>query len=473
MRAIGYFRIEADTMQAVSPYLADQEAAFRYLCQEREYQTAITFVEVDPPGEVSSAEYQRMLDYIRMQGETLLVVVKSVAHINPDPQEAVHCLLELEGLEAKVLLTDEASADPLEVALQTWSAQRQGEEKGQRVKEAMRMRAIKGRGLGKPPFGYRVGADKKLEIVPQEAATVVLIYQLYLQENMGFRLITRYLNERGIATRRGGRWSIVGIRDVLRNRVYLGTYSRFGIRIPESHAAIIPTHVFSQVQEKLRAKPKPQGYGQRSHFLLSGLVYCGSCGNRMIGGSRRESWIRRKDKGRSEAEYRYYQCQSRTNQSVCQYHTRRAPDLESQVMETLHKLDSMEVLERWLELHLPSEDRTSELPQLKGRLVALERKFRGNLDQATGGAISLDKLRDVGGELIRERGILKQRLALLNAEARGELTEKECRELFLSRLRGIREQWEAMTILTRKALLQGVINRVVVYDDRIETLIRV
>ena len=473
MRAIGYFRIEADAMQAVSPSLADQEVAFRYLCQERGYQTAITFVEVDPPGEVSSAEYQRMLDYIRRQEEALLVVVTSVPYLNPDPQEAACCLLELEDLESKVVLTDQASADPLEAALQTWSAQRQEDEKGERVKEAMRMRAVKGRGLGKPPFGYRVGADKKLEIVPQEAATVVLIYQLYLQENMGFRLIARYLNEREITTRRGGRWSIVGIRDILRNRAYLGTYARFGIRVPESHAAIIPTHVFSQVQEKLRAKPKPQGYGQRSHFLLSGLVYCGSCGNRMIGGSRRESWIRRKDKGRSEAEYRYYQCQSRTNQSVCQYHTRRAADLERQVMETLHKLDSIEALERWLELHLPSEDRTSELPQLKKRLVALERKFRGSLVQAAGGVISLDKLRDIGGELIRERRILKQRLALLNAEARGELTEKERRELFLSRLMEIREQWEAMTILTRKVWLQDVIDRVVVYDDRIETLLRV
>ena len=473
MRAIGYFRIEADAMQAVSPSLAAQEAAFRRLCQERGYQTAITFLEVDPRGEISSAEYQRMLDYIRRQGEALFVVVKSVAHLNPDPQEAARCLLELEGLGAKVLLTDEASADPLKVALQTWSAQRKGEGKGERVKEAMLMRAVKGRGLGKPPFGYRVGGDKKLEIVPQEAATVVLIYQLYLQENMGFRLIARYLNERGITTRRGGRWSIVGIRDILRNRAYLGTYARFGIRVPGSHAAIIPAHVFGKVQEQLSAKRKPQGYRQRSLFLLSGLVYCGSCGNRMIGVSRRESWIRRKDKGRSEAEYRYYQCQSRTNQSVCQYHTKRAEDLERQVVETLHKLDSIEVLEQWLELYPPPEDRTSELPQLERRLVALERKFRASLDKAARGIISLDKLRDIGGKLIRERRILKHRLALLDAEVRGELTEKERREQFLSRLRTIRELWETMAILTRKALLQDVIDRVVVYDDRIETRLRV
>ena len=472
MRAIGYFRAEVDPMQGVSPSLVEQEAAFRRFCHERDYQMAITFVETDGVGETGNAEYQRMLDYIRRQDEPFLVAVKSLTHLNPDPEEAVCWLLELEGLGAKVVLVDEDSTDPLEAALRVWSAQRQVGERGDKVKEAMRMRAVQGRGLGRPPFGYRVGADKKLEVVPEEADTVELIYQLYLQ-NMGFRLIARYLNERGIATRKGGRWSIVGIRDILRNRAYLGTYSRFGIRVPASHASIIPSHIFDKVQEQLSAKPKPKGYGRRSPFLLSGLLYCGSCGNRMIGVSRRESWIRRKDKERGEGEYRYYQCQSRTNQSFCQYHTRRAGDLEGLVMATLGKLDSLEALERWLELHPPPKDSTAEIPLLRRRLVALERKFRRKLNQAARGAIPLEKLRAIGGELVRERRILERSLAVLAAEARGELTGKERQEHFLSRLSEIRERWGTLTFSTRKALLQDVIDHVVVYDDRIETLLRV
>ena len=472
MRAIGYFRAEADPVQGVSPSLAEQEAAFRLFCRQRDYQMAITFVETDGADETGSAEYQRMLDYIRKQGEPFLVAVKSLTHLNPDLEEAVRWLLELEDLGAKVVLIDEDSTDPLEAALQMWSAQRQVGERGEKVKEAMRMRAIQGRGLGRPPFGYRVGADKKLEVVPEEADTVELIYQLYLQ-NMGFRLIARYLNERGIATRKGGRWSIVGIRDILRNRAYLGTYARFGIRVPASHTPIIPTHIFDKVQEQLSAKPKPEGYGRRSPFLLSGLLYCGSCGNRMIGVSRHESWSRRKDEERGEGEYRYYQCQSRTNQSFCQYHTQKAEDLDRLVMATLGNLDSPEALEQWLELHPSPKDRTAELPLLRGRLVALERKLRRNLNQAARGAIPLEKLRAMGGEMVRERRILERSLAVLAAEARGELTEKARREHFLSRLREIREQWGALTVSERKAVLQDVIDQVVVYDERVETLLRV
>jgi len=473
MKAIGYFRVEADPAIGFPPSLAEQEAAYRRLCREGDYQTAITFVEVDSPGEIGSAEYQRMLDHIRNETENLLVVVKSIAHFNPDPQQAARWILELEELGVRVLLTNGDAAEPLEAALQAWRARFQGEERGEKVKEAMRIKAVKGRGLGKPPFGYRIGADKKLEIVPVEADTVELIYRLYLEDNMGFRLIARYLNERGIATRKSGRWSVVGIRDILRNRTYLGTYSRFGIRVPESHDAIIPSHIFRKAQEQLSTRSKQGGYAPRLPFLLSGLLYCGYCGNRMTGVSRREHWIRSKDKGQGEARYRYYQCQSRTNQSVCQYHTRRAQELEATVRAILERFDSLEVLRKWMELRPQAEERASERPQLEGKLGALEKKFRRSLDQAARGVISVDKMRTMGRDLVRERWILKERLALLEAGARGELSETEHEEHFLARIMEICDRWGAMTVPEMKALLQDVIERIVVYDERVETLLRV
>jgi DNA invertase Pin-like site-specific DNA recombinase len=469
MKTIGYFRVKAEIATRDSS-LAEQEQAFSQFCEERGHQPATNFFDVDSGDKVGLAEYQRMLGYVREEGEGLLVVVKSLDCLHPHSQQAVRCLLELEGLGARVICIDDELADPLEVALKGWSAQKG--ERGEQVKEAMSLRAIKGRALGKPPFGYRVGADKKLEIVPEEAATVALIYQLYLQENMGLRRLARYLNEQGITTRKGGRWSIVGIRDILRNRAYLGTYSRFGIRVPDSHPSIIPSHIFRRVQEQFDSKPKPVGYVQRSPFLLSGLAYCGYCGNKMIGVSRHESWTRRRDGGKSRGEYRYYQCQSRTNQSACQYHTRRAEELESTVLATLGRLRSPEALKRWAEQHPPIEERMSQRPLLERRLGTLERKFRGYLDQASRGAISLERLRAMGGELVRERQIMVQRLALLEDEERGELTEKERREHLLQALGEIHERWGAMTFAAKKALLQDVIDRITVYDDRVETLLR-
>ena len=100
-----------------------------------------------------------------------------------------------------------------------------------RVRAAMRRKAVKGEVLGRPPYGYKVGSARRLELVPEEAVVVRYIFRLYLQEDMGIRLIARRLNEEGLKTRRGGNWSMVSIRDILRNRAYLGTYSRFDVHV--------------------------------------------------------------------------------------------------------------------------------------------------------------------------------------------------------------------------------------------------
>lgn len=473
MRAIGYFRVTSDIQQGVPSPLVELEEGFFQFCQERGYQPITTFVDVDSVDKISCAQYQHMLSYIRGQTEGFIIVVKSLRHLHPDPQEVVHCLLEIDSLGARVLSTDEELTDPLAAALQVWSTQRQGEKRGERVREAMRIRAIHGKGLGKPPFGYRIGADQRLEVMPEEAAIVTLIYRLYLQENMGVRLITRHLNEQGITTRKGGRWSIIGIRDILRNRTYLGTYSRFGIRVTGSHPSIIPTHIFNKAQERLSATPKQGGYVRRSPFLLSGVVYCGYCGNKMIGVNRSQTWTRHRDRVKSKGEYRYYQCQSRANQSVCQYHTRRAEDLERMAVATLEKFSSPQARERMAKQPDPTMDyTTSERPQLEKRLKALGRKFRRYLDQAAQGVISVEQLRATGGELVMERQFLEQRLALLEAEAKREITAEQRREYILEALQDFPERWETMTLPARRALLQHVIDRIVVYDDRVETLLR-
>jgi site-specific DNA recombinase len=473
MKALGYFRVLSDTEPGVPSQQVEQEEGFYRFCREHGYDPVMTFVDVDVGGKVSDTQYQSLLRYIRKQRDNSPVVVKSLRHLNPDPQETVRCILELDSLGVRVLSTDEALTDPLAEALQVWSTQRQGERSGERVREAMKIRAIYGKALGKPPFGYRIGAKQKLEIVPEEADTVVLIYQLYLQENMGVRLIARHLNEQGITTKKGNRWSIVGIRDILRNRAYLGTYSRFGVKVPGSHPSIIPTSVFNRVQNRLSAKPRQGGYTRRPPFLLTGLAHCGYCGNKMIGVNRSQTWTRHKDGGKSKGEYRYYQCQSRANQSVCQYHTRRAEDLESAVLAALQRFSSPEAREQLIKQPAPAVDhKTLERPQLEKTLKTLSRKLRRYLDQASRGVLSLEELRATGGELVIERQFLVQRLAILEAEASGEISTEQCRGYTLDALENIRGRWESMALPARRALLQYVIDRIVVYDDYIDPLLR-
>jgi len=469
MRTIGYFRLVEET--ETSPSLAEQESSFNRFCLEHGYQPTKTFVEGQLTSEPGPTEYKRMLSYIRRDGQEATVVVQSLDHLHPDVQERMYRLIELDALGAAVLSIDEQLAGSLEAVLQLWSTQLQQEKKGVAVSDAMKVRAVRGKGLGKPPYGYRLGPDKRLEIVPEEAPTVSLIYRLYLDKNMGVRLIARYLNEQGITTRRGGLWSIVGIRDILRNRAYLGTSSRFGFRVPDSHKPIVDHQTFTKVQQRLTSKTRPAARGERLPFLLSGLARCGYCDNKMIGVNRSQTWTTLKKDGKRKGTYRYYQCQSRTNQSMCQYHTKRADDLERTVLDTLRSIASVEALKQLAGEHDTSGE-VSARPRLDSRLKALDRKFRELLDHAAEGTVSLEDLRRTAGDLVWERRLLERRIALLQAEAKQQITLQQRGEHAWEMLQELQQRWDSMTPLQRKALLQHLIDRIMVYDDHVETRLR-
>jgi DNA invertase Pin-like site-specific DNA recombinase len=86
MKAIGYFRARAeDEREGISPTLAEQQQGFLHFCQERGHQPVATFIDIDHADKTSTAEYERMLGYLRKKGEGTLVVVRAPHHLNPDP----------------------------------------------------------------------------------------------------------------------------------------------------------------------------------------------------------------------------------------------------------------------------------------------------------------------------------------------------------------------------------------------------
>jgi len=117
-------------------------------------------------------------------------------------------------------------------------------------------------------------------------------------------------------------------------------------------------------------------------------------------------------------------------------------------------------------------DEPSEHTRLERKLKTLDRKFRDHLNQATDGAIPLEEFRVVSGDLIWERRLLEERIALLKAEAKQEITSEHRKDYMLEKLEELQERWDTMTSPARKALLQHIIERIVVYDYHVETILR-
>src|SRR5690606_30771985 len=128
----------------------------------------------------------------------------------------------------------------------------------------------------------------------------------------------------------GSPWTSGMVRNLLRNPVYTGLYRRLGVSVPRAHEAIIPRGRFEEVQRRMERRRTAPAVQERHDYLLSGLLVCGACGNRMIG-------ARRASEAPGGGELVYYRCESATNQGRCSFRTRHASELEAAVREELRR----------------------------------------------------------------------------------------------------------------------------------------
>ena len=149
-----------------------------------------------------------------------------------------------------------------------------------------------------------------METVPEEKAVVQLVFDMFLNRNMGYTAISGYLNRNGYtrppaknAIRPSyGEWSSDHIKRMLSNPVYTGRVA-WGKRRTEkvpgkdneyrlvkqdeyilseviSHEAFVSKEDFDRVQEikAIRGKKGNHNIGQYNAHLLSGIVKCPQCG---------------------------------------------------------------------------------------------------------------------------------------------------------------------------------------------------
>lgn len=131
-------------------------------------------------------------------------------------------------------------------------------------------------------FGYelvksgtfnRRGVERcKLEINQEQAKWVREIYMLAYEKGYGSIKISQYLNEKGLKTKRGNKWSPFTITDLLNNPIYKGymTYGKNTKRNNEEASEIseknwvyspkiqeleiIPEYIWDTVRENRRAR---------------------------------------------------------------------------------------------------------------------------------------------------------------------------------------------------------------------------
>ncbi len=160
--------------------------------------------------------------------------------------------------------------------------------------------------FGDPPFGYKNqydSAGKRHLVQDENAETIYMIYDLYVNKNLGMYKIANHLDSLGIKPAKTEKWHPSSVGAILKNKAYCGYFSRGRVKqtrklnesgnyifekqeedkieyIKANIEPIISLDIFEKAQSIRTRKLKHRGkWDIKNPF--SGLVVCGKCGASM------------------------------------------------------------------------------------------------------------------------------------------------------------------------------------------------
>jgi site-specific DNA recombinase len=200
--------------------------------------------------------------------------------------------------------------------------------KSRRVKRKLDEVAAAGRPHGgyRRPFGY---AEDKITIVESEAAVIGELVARYLAGE-SLRSLCVWLDATGVRTVGGGVWRTPTVRQLISSGRVAGLREHRGDVVGP---AVWPAIISPVDRDRVRARMRAQATsGRRSprRYLLSGLLRCQRCGNRLFSSPRDNS--------------RRYVCSAGPDHGGCGRLTIVAEPVEELLTAAvLHRLDSPEL----------------------------------------------------------------------------------------------------------------------------------
>lgn len=157
---------------------------------------------------------------------------------------------------------------------------------------------------GTVPFGYMLDTERHLVVNEDQAAAVRFIFHSFIA---GKRIseIADMLNEKGYRTSRNRLFSRNSFSCILHNKIYVGTFTYRNTEYEGFTTPIIKKDTFLRAQVRCDSRKNSRSIASVSPlYALTGKLYCGICGNAMVGIS---------GTSRLKRKYCYYVCSGNTH----------------------------------------------------------------------------------------------------------------------------------------------------------------
>ena len=301
-KVVVYLRVSTENQEAEGTSLETQERA----CLARAHELAGPGDEVVALREVYSGlclerpELARLREWVRA-GQVKAVVVYAADRLARDGLHLLLLVEEIEKAGATLAFVTEPHQSTPEGQLLTfvrgWGSKLEALKIKERTVRGRKERCRQGLLPGKGHlYGYLYlkgkGEGRGARIPdPEKAPLVTSIFSWYVNEGLSLEKVRKRLYALGILSPDGKPyWSPSTLLRLLGNRAYIGeTVVRWSIggqeniEVPGATPALVDRALFEAAQERV-VRNKQYAWRRAKHdYSLRGMVFCGTCGRRMVG----------------------------------------------------------------------------------------------------------------------------------------------------------------------------------------------
>lgn len=482
IRVAAYCRVSTDSDEQSTSYDIQIEHYTNYITKNPDWELAGIFADDGITGTNTKKreEFNRMIQEC-MDGSIDMIITKSISRFARNTLDCLKYIRQLKDENIAVFFEKENintmdSKGEIMLTIMASLAQQESQSLSQNVKMGIQYRYQQGEiQINHNRFlGYTKDINKNLVIEPEGGEIVKRIYRQYL-EGASLLQIARGLEADGILTAAGKtKWRAETLKKILQNEKYIGdallqkTYtvdflSKKRVKnngivpqyyVENNHEPIIPRDIYMQVQEEMvrrtniRSGKNNKKRVYSSKYALSGIVFCGECGDIY----RRVHWNNR---GCRSIVWR---CVSRLEEkeSNCTSKTINEENLQAAIVKAINELiinkePFLQILQKNIATVL-NEGNDNNTYDIDGKLNELQQEL---LKQAR----FQNDYKDLADEIYHLKE-LKQNALIANVEREGKRQRiDEMGEFLNKKTYELQEHDEQ--------LVRKLIEKITIFDDKI------
>ena len=251
------------------------------------------------------------------------------------------------------------------------------------VKRGNRQKLRNGVWPSKAPYGYLNNPKTRgIDVDPELSKVVKKSFQLFAEGGKSFVEISKFLHKFCIKKLDGEPVKVDQVKNMLKNKFYLGIMNYGGEYYQGSHKTFISKKLFDEVQKQIEKIERPRNKGH--DFAFAGLATCGECGAAITA----EQHIKKYKNGTGQT-FIYYRCTKKLK--PCNQKYVSESDAETQLRKIVSDCGLHEgwepYFEKWISQAEEKDKLTAEVEekqvnkQIQESEIKLNRLLDGYLDQ--------------------------------------------------------------------------------------------